>query len=203
MPDAAAAVKVAAEKCSQLGHDVEEIEVSYEFPTETFWRMLPVLSAAAYEGAAAAIGRPVSRADVEPFTWNLIERGRLITGIEHANDIEALRKFGRRIVELYSTHDVVITPTQPHAPRPLGTYNMSETDLARYATILAPDILFTAPVNFSGQPAITLPLYWTREGLPLGTQFIGGIGDEATLLRLAGQLEVALPWRSRRPPLSL
>jgi amidase len=80
---------------------------------------------------------------------------------------------------------------------------MSETDLSRYARMLAPDILFTAPVNLSGQPAITLPLHWTREGLPLGTQFIGRIGDEATLLRLAGQLEVALPWRSRRPPVSL
>lgn len=202
-PDAAAAVQVAAQKCVQLGHDVEEIEASYEFPTETFWRMLPVLSAAAYEAAAVTIGRPVGRADVEPFTWNLIERGRRITGIEHANDIETLRKFGRHIVDLYSTHDVVITPTQPHAPRPLGTYNMSETDLSRYATMLAPDILFTAPVNFSGQPAITLPLYWTREGLPLGTQFIGRIGEEATLLRLAGQLEVALPWRSRRPPVSI
>lgn len=66
-----------------------------------------------------------------------------------------------------------------------------------------PDILFMAPLNLSGQPAISLPLHWTREGLPLGTHFIGRIGEDATLLRLAGQMETALPWKSRRPPVSL
>ncbi len=202
-PDAAAAVKVAAEQCAKLGHHVEEIDARYEFPVDAFFRAVPVLSAAAFDAAAAAFGRPVTPDDVEPFTWSLLERGRRVTGVEHANDIETIRKFGRRIVDLYSTHDVVITPTQPHPPRPLGTYNMSEADLSRYIEKLLPDILFTAPINLSGQPAISLPLHWTRDGLPLGTHFIGRIGEDATLLRLAGQMETALPWKARRPPLSM
>lgn len=65
------------------------------------------------------------------------------------------------------------------------------------------DMTFTVPFSFSGQPAISLPLYWRREGLPLGSQFVGRIGGEATLLRLAGLIEEALPWRARRPPVSL
>jgi amidase len=201
--DAAAAVQAAAGRCEQLGHHVEEMTARYEFPTATFWRVVSVLSAAAFEAAAASTGRAVRHTDVEPVTWSLIERGRRVTGVEHADDIETLRKFGRQILDLHAAHDVVITPTQPHPPQPLGTHKMSDADAVRYGNELMPDMMFTAPFNFSGQPAISLPLHWTRDGLPLGTQFVGRIGDEATLLRLAGQLEQALPWRARRPPVSL
>ena len=202
-PDAAAAVSLAAKQCEKLGHHVEEIALRYELPVEAFWRIVSVLGAAGFEAAPANIGRPVRPADVEPVTWSVIERGRRVTGVEHANDIETIRKFGRCVVDLHANHDVVITPTQPYPPRPLGTYRMSDPDLDHYISMIMPDMAFTAALNLSGQPAITLPLYWTREGLPLGTQFVGRIGDEATLLRLAGQMEEALPWRTRRPPVSL
>jgi amidase len=174
----------------------------YELPVDTFWRTVEVLSVAGFDAAARTIGRPVGPEDVEPVTWSLIERGRTVTGAEHAGDIETIRKFGRRIVELHSAYDVVITPTQPYPPRALGSYGMCDPDLDHYIGMIMPDMTFTLALNLSGQPAITLPLHWTRDGLPLGTQFAGRIGDEATLLRLASQLEVALPWRSRRPPLS-
>lgn len=203
VPEAAAAVTTAARLCEQLGHHVEEVTARYQFPVETFFRGISVLSAAGFEAGAAVVGRPVRPSDVEPIIWSITEHGRRVTGVEHAFDIEALRKFGRYIVDLYSTHDVVITPTQPHPPRPLGTYNLSDPNIDNYMKQVMPDIMFTAALNMSGQPAISLPLHWTREGLPLGTQFIGRIGDEATLLRLAGQIEVALPWKARRPPLSL
>jgi amidase len=201
--DAAAAVSVAAKQCEKLGHHVEEIALRYELPVEAFMRTVSVLGVAGFEAAAASVGRPVRPADVEPVTWSLIERGRSVTGTQHANDIETLRKFGRRIVDLHAGHDVVITPTQPYPPRQLGTYGMADPDLDHYISMLMPDMTFTAALNFSGQPAITLPLYWTREGLPLGTQFVARIGDEVALLRLASQLEMALPWKMRRPPLSL
>lgn len=202
-PDAAAAVSVAAKQCEKLGHDVEEMKLRYELPVAAFWRIVAVLSAAGFDAAASGFGRQVGPADVEPVTWNLYERGRRVTGAEHANDIETIRKFARRIVDLHAAYDVVITPTQPHPPRPLGSYGMSDPDLEHYISMIMPDMTFTLALNFSGQPAITLPLHWTREGLPLGTQFVARIGDEATLLRLAGQLEAALPWRTRRPPVSL
>lgn len=202
-PEAAAAVTTAVRLCEQLGHYVEEVALGHEFPLETFFRMISVFSAAGFDAAETVVGRPVSPSDVEPIIWNITERGRRVTGVEHASDIETLRKFGRHIVDLYSTHDVVITPTLSQPPRPLGTYDLSETDIDTYARLMLPDIMFTAPLNLSGQPAITLPLHWTEEGLPVGTQFAGRIGDEATLLRLAGQIEEALPWKERRPPLSM
>lgn len=202
-PDAAGAVLVAARQCESLGHEVEEMKLRYELPVQAFWRMVAVLGLAGFEAAAASIGRPVRESDVEPVTWSTIQRGRSISGVQHANDIETIRKFGRQIVDLHSAYDVVITPTQPYPPRSLGTYSMSDPDLDHYISMIMPDMTFTAALNFSGQPAISLPLYWTSSGLPLGTQFVGRIGDEATLLRLASQLEAALPWKERRPPVSL
>jgi amidase len=201
--DAAAAVTTAARLCEQLGHEVEEVNQRYEFPIDAFWRAVSVLSAAGFDAGKAVVGRAVTPNDLEPLLWAVTERGWRVTGVEHAFDIETLRKFGRGIVDLYSTHDVVITPTQPHAPRPLGTYDLSDPSIDNYVRKVMPDILFTAQINMSGQPAISLPLHWTREGLPLGSHFIGRIGDEATLLRLAGQIETAMPWKARRPPVSL
>jgi amidase len=201
--DAAAAVQIAARQCEKLGHQVEEMAARYEFPADTFWRVVSVLAAAGFEGAAASIGRKARESDMEAVTWSLVDRGRAVTGVEHATDIEILRKFGRRVLDLHSAHDLVITPTQAQPPRPLGTHKMSDPDARHYGNKLMSDMMFTAPFNFSGQPAISLPLYWTQDGLPLGTQFVGALGDEATLLRLAGQLEQALPWKTRRPPVSL
>lgn len=202
-PDAAAAVSVAAKQCERLGHHVEEMTLRYEIPVDAFWRTLEALSVAGFDAAAGNIGRPVRRDDVEPVTWSILERGRRVTGAEHASDIETIRKFGRHIVELHAPYDVVITPTQPYPPRALGTYGMSDPDLDHYISMIMPEMTFTLALNLSGQPGMTLPLHWTSAGLPLGTQFAGRIGDEATLLRLAAQLETALPWKGRRPPVSL
>lgn len=201
--EAAAAVNVAAKVCAQLGHHVEEVTLKYEFPKEAFWRAILTLSAAGFDAAAAIIGRPVEKSDVSLVVWNMIQSGRTVTGVQHAGDIETIRIFGRRIVELHSPYDVVITPTQRHPPLPLGTHTTSDPSLDHYSELLFGDIVFTAPFNLSGQPAITLPLHWTAGGLPLGSQFVGRIGDEATLLRLAGQIEAAAPWKARRPPVSL
>jgi amidase len=95
---------------------------------------------------------------------------------------------------------IFITPTLTQKPRPLGYYDMSETDLDRFNALWS-DGAFMFPFNMSGQPAISLPLHWSPEGDPIGVQLVGRFGDEATLLSMSSVLEHEMPWRDRKPPI--
>lgn len=202
--DAAETVTRAAELCESLGHHVEHVEFRYDTDAarEFFCRMTAVASALGFAAGAQLVGREVTEADVEPLTWQIVQAGNAVSAVEHATDIETMRLFGRKVVSDLAGFDVVITPTMPTEPRPAGWYDMSSSDLDAYNERLAKDMVFTAPFNVSGQPAISLPLVTTPAGLPLGTQLVGRIGDEATLLALASSLEEAAPWRGRRPAVS-
>ena len=111
----------------------------------------------------------------------------------------ALRVLSRQIAADLLPYDVFLTPTLTQKPRPLGYWDMNEPDLNRYNAKWT-DAVFMFPFNISGQPAMSLPLHWSADGLPIGVQLVGRTGDEATLLALAGVLEQAMPWRDRRPP---
>jgi amidase len=110
-----------------------------------------------------------------------------------------MRVFSRRLVQEIYQYDVLVTPTLPDLPHPMGWLDMKNLDLDTYNSRLFRDLTFTAPFNLSGQPAVSLPLYQTKGGEPIGVQFAGRVGDEAALISLAGQLEQALPWKGRRP----
>jgi Asp-tRNA(Asn)/Glu-tRNA(Gln) amidotransferase A subunit family amidase len=115
-------------------------------------------------------------------------------------DIDSMRQHGRQIVTDCEAFDIMITPTMPEPPVKLGTFNQNDMDADTFLDLLAPYIAFTLPFNVSGQPALSLPLHWSDVGLPIGVQFVSRYADEATLLRLAAQLEKAQPWRDRKPP---
>ncbi|RUY96300.1 amidase family protein, partial [Mesorhizobium sp. M7A.F.Ca.CA.003.01.2.1] len=108
---------------------------------------------------------------------------------------------GRDIVGDLGAYDLFITPTLTQLPRPLGYYDMSETDIDRYNAKWT-DAVFAFPFNISGQPAISLPLGWSKDGVPIGVQLVGRYGDEATVLAASAQLEQEMPWRGRRPAVS-
>jgi amidase len=114
-----------------------------------------------------------------------------------------LQQIARRIAAFWSDIDVVVTPTLALQPVPVGwTWQDAEGDPYRAfasQTLFTP---FTPLVNVTGQPAISVPLHWSEGGLPVGVQFIGRSFGEATLIRLAAQLEQARPWADRRPPVS-
>lgn len=100
------------------------------------------------------------------------------------------------------SYNVMLTPTLAEPPLPLGSFDSTREDPMaglRRAGQFAP---FTPICNATGQPAMSVPLYWNADGLPIGAHFIGRFGDEATLFRLASQLEAARPWANRRPPVS-
>jgi amidase len=197
-PEVRAAVEAAATLCADLGHDVVEFDLRYDWANirEFFVRITATTATMTFEGAGRAMGRQVRVEDVEPVTWQMIELGRRLSAVDHAIDTEQLRQTGQKLVVEQLPFDALITPVLPVTGRPLGWYDMSMS-LDRYHDRLLEDMQFMVPFNLAGQPAISLPLGTTSTGLPLGVQFVGGIGEEALLLSLATQLEQAAPWRDR------
>ncbi len=202
-PQVRAAVLATAKTLEGLGHDVEEHDMALDGNDawRTYCHMGPVETAAMFEELAGVIGRPVTRDDVEPITWAVIQRGLSISGVEHVRDVEKLRQLSRAIAQDLAPYDVYLTPTLTQLPRPMGYYDMSMTDLDAYNAKWA-DAGFAYPFNISGLPAISLPLGWSDEGIPIGVQLVGRYGDEAAVLGVSSQLEQAMPWKDKRPPIS-
>jgi len=110
-----------------------------------------------------------------------------------------LHRASREVAESLASVDILLTPTLGTPPPPIGALggNADDAPPARPFEFIP----FTPLFNATGQPAMSVPLMWNAEGLPIGSQFVGRYGDESTLFRLAGQLETARPWGDRRPPL--
>jgi Asp-tRNA(Asn)/Glu-tRNA(Gln) amidotransferase A subunit family amidase len=151
------------------------------------------------DARAARLGRAVTENDVEPVTWYFYQEGKKVTGLAYAAARAAFDQAGRAMAEFQQTYDVVLSPTLAKPPVNLGLLSLSPRnfdDYVREVTTFGP---FTALANICGQPSMSVPLHWSTENLPIGVMFGGRIGDEATLFRLAGQLETAQPWYNRRP----
>jgi amidase len=197
------AARDAADLLSSLGHHVEEfvapwsgIDLDGDF-TVAFG---PGAAQLVLEGARVA-GRPAEPADVEPLTWALYERALGQGTIEYLAAQDRLQGFGRRMVIAFSPYDVVLTPALGQRPLPTGSVNglgADPWDHFHRSGLFTP---FTAVINVTGQPAISLPLYRGEDGLPLGVQLIGRPVREDVLVALAAQLEAALPWVDRYPAL--
>lgn len=202
-PQVKAAVLATAKALEGLGHVVEEHDMAFDGNDawQTYTHMGPVETAAMFDGLASVIGRPVTPEDVEPITWAVIERGRSISGVQHARDVWKLRELSRAIAQDLNPYDIFITPTLTQLPRPMGYYDMSMTDLDRYNAKWT-DAVFAFPFNISGLPAISLPLGSTPDNIPIGVQLVGRYGDEAGVLAVSTQLEQAMPWKDRRPAIS-
>jgi Asp-tRNA(Asn)/Glu-tRNA(Gln) amidotransferase A subunit family amidase len=115
--------------------------------------------------------------------------------------IQDLQQVSREAAGFFTDYDVWLTPTLAQPPVPLGYFDYSPETRDQHVARLAEYTGFTLIANATGQPGISLPLHWNEDGLPIGVQLLGRYGDEATLLRLAAQLEQARPWSQRQPPL--
>jgi amidase len=147
-------------------------------------------------------GFPIAQERFEPRTWRMLESARKRSAADYLLALQDLQRIARGIGAWMEGFDVWLTPTTCQPPLPLGYFDWTPDDPGEHARRLGDYTLFTLPCNVTGQPAMSVPLYWNAAGLPVGTQFIGRYGDEATLFRLAGQLEQARPWAGRRPPVS-
>src|SRR5438132_423573 len=146
-------------------------------------------------------GRKIGPGDVEPMTWAIAEMGRRVSASDYLHAIEYLHAHTRQVAAWWAEgFDLLLTPTLPEPPPRLGEFDPAPDDPLRGFTRGGAFVAFTMPFNVIGQPAISLPLYWSADGLPIGVQLGAAYGREDLLIRVAAQLEGARPWSGRRPP---
>ena len=184
-----------------LGHTVEAQPLPYDFwqINDLYTRITALQTAAWVDTMGAFVGRPPESGEIAPLYVSMMEKGRAISGIEHSNDVEALRMVCREMVGKMAAYDTWLMPSIPVPAREHGWYDMSLDADTYNKTRMGADSAYASPMNASGQPGISLPLHMSASGLPIGVQFVGRELGEATLLRLAGQLEEATPWKDRKP----
>ena len=196
-PACAAATHDAATLLAELGHDVVASTPPWESGAliEHFLRVWQV-------GPATAGIDDLSL--LEPINRTLAEQARQTTSPEHTLSVMQLQRVARQVIAFWDDVDVLLTPTLALPPVPVGwTFEDTGGDpMLAFArqTLFTP---FTAVINVTGQPALSVPLHWSDDGLPIGVQLVGRPFAEATLFRLAAQLEQARPWIERRPPLDV
>ncbi len=197
------AVHAAAKHCEALGHSVEEATVAVDPAQMGTAQLLLIASniAATVDGRLAALGREIQQGDLETNTLAMAEIGRTVSATDYVNSTLFMHTLGRRFAAFHETYDVYLAPTLATPPVPLGTLDMMSDDTDNYVEQLRLFCPYTAMFNMTGQPSISLPLHWSKAGLPVGSMFTAKFGDEHTLLALAAQLEEAAPWAGKRPPL--
>src|SRR5262249_36350458 len=197
-PDCHSALHDAVHLCAELGHVIEEWHygINWELVRDATRLVVATEVTMTLKQRAQALGRALHATDVESETWRLAEVGQATSATDYLKALHSLHQTGRQFNHAMQGYDVVLTPTVPMPPVALGLMAPSNPEgltERRQATA------FTQMANIAGNPAMSVPLYWNDAGLPIGIQFIGHYGDEATLFRLAGQLEQARPWCNRRP----
>ena len=192
-PEVADAFDDAARLLAGLGHDVDDVPTGLLGPDvlpsfEQVW----ALSGTTLPVAPERVG------ELRPLTRELRARGLAMSAQAAMESMLALRLFSRRFLAATAEYDVLLAPVVTMTPRPIGWFEADgdgAEDFERNKRYAA----FTALFNVTGQPAVSVPLYWTAGGLPLGTMLVGRPADEATLLALSAQLEEARPWARRHP----
>jgi amidase len=197
--EATEAVEAAARLVAELGHHVELATPSTLDTTEHFELILgywPIKVAGRLIEAEQRLGRPIKEEELEPTSFFMLQRARQWSLVDHAAILQRIYDYGKRTLAWYRTgFDLLLTPTIGCPPPLLGvlTGPPGNVDGMRWGS-------FAPIANLTGQPAISLPLHWTADGLPLGVQFVADVGREDVLIRIASQLEAARPWRDTWPP---
>ncbi len=187
----AEAARTTAALLADLGHDVEEAAPD--------WNVILAASAGpmSVPGPAALVA-PDQLDLVEPRNRPLIERLAGLTVLDHSRWVDEARAASARFLPFWDRYDLLVTPTAGILPPPTTWAPWDQEPDAHMATFMEfPN--FAQPFNISGQPAVSVPIVWSADGLPIGVQLAGRRLGEALLLRVARQLETARPWSDRRP----
>jgi amidase/6-aminohexanoate-cyclic-dimer hydrolase len=201
-PDCVAAARDAAALCRELGHQLEErtLELDAEAVGEATRAIITANLRASVEDRARALGREPREGDLETATWVMFQAAASVSAAQYARALKVIHAAGRRVAAFLGDADALLTPTMGIPPPKLGELSLSNEDVMALLGRLMASTGFSQLFNVAGNPAMSVPLCWNAAGLPIGVQFAGRFGDEATLFRLAAQLERARPWFQRRPP---
>jgi amidase/6-aminohexanoate-cyclic-dimer hydrolase len=166
---------------------------------EAFLNVINVSIARTLADAAKTLGRAVTEKDVEPVTWVMSQQGRRVDAVAYSRAIVTSHQIGLAMARFQEDFDLILNPTLARPPVPLGVLSLSPENMQAFTKEITEFGPYTALYNVTGQPSMSVPLHWTPDGLPVGVMFSARFGDEATLFRLAAQLEKAKPWAGRKP----
>lgn len=202
--DCIKAVEDAVALCSDLGHEpIEAMPVVVKDDIHKFGYLWSLLPAIIVDYWIQRTGRKPKVDQLESLTWAMYEWGKKQTVTELYNCLRALQRVSQAVHTFFTEYDIMITPTIAEPPVPLGTFDPTDDNPIQGLIRSGSFSPFTSICNVTGQPAMSVPLYWNAENLPIGIQFIGRFGGEATLFRLAAQLEEARPWKDKIPPIHI
>jgi amidase len=202
-PECQQATRDAVDLLQELGHEVDEASFPFEESfVENFLKVWIGEIGEELHTLDQWVGEPIDRSKLEPMTAQMVEIADAQSATDLLIAVDALRRLSRQILAFWSDHDVLVTPTLALPPIEVGALKPAEGEppiqmLLNAATFVP----FTPVFNVTGQPAMSVPLHMTPDGLPVGVQFVGAPAGEELLLSLAAQLEEARPWAERHPPL--
>jgi amidase len=202
-PECQQAVEETVRLLEDLGHTLVEDRPNYEW--EDFLNHTHVLfttcTAVMVDTLAAALQRQPGPDNLEAVTLACYEAGKSYPAVAVLNALAYGNLLSRQVGAFFQKVDVLLTPTLTRPPVPLGEFDQNRRGMTawEWTRQIFDYVSFTPLFNWTGQPALSLPLHWSRNGLPVGVQMAGRFGDETTLLRLASQLEQARPWATKRP----
>jgi amidase len=203
-PECEKAVHETVRLLAELGYTLVEDRPRYDW--EEFLEKIHVIwtayNAMAVEDLAQDLGRTPGPDNLEAVTLACCDDGKRYSAVDLLKSLEYSGKLSRLVGRFFQDVDVFVTPTIARPPAPHGEINQDRAGMTamEWTRQIFTYVPFTPLFNVTGQPAISLPLHWSADGLPVGVQFVSRLGDEATLLRLASQLEKARPWAAKRPP---
>jgi amidase len=199
-PQCRAAVAGAARLLESLGHHVEESAPSAMFEQELSPHFNTIIAAdveLSFQAFERLLGRPIADEEIEARNVAYRRQGQELDAVAYLSSRAWIGLWARRMANWWADHDLLVTPTVGAPPPELGWFTVAGPEVE--GKRIAGFIPYTAQFNLTGQPAITLPLHWTPDGLPVGVQLVAAYGREDLLIRIASQLEQSAPWRQQRP----
>jgi amidase len=200
-PECVAAADDAAGLLESMGHEVEPVkgDVLFGASGKVNGRLWMAGIARRVDAVGEMIGRPLTAGEVEPYNWTAAERGAAVTASEWTAAQEAQQRWVMEVLDWFEPYDLLVTPTSGCPPMRTDDLWPSDDTPWKMGRTYGRIGRFTLPFNATGQPAISLPLHWTQDGLPVGVQLVAAMGREDLLIQVAARLEEASPWADRQP----
>jgi len=201
--DVVKAIEATAKLLADLGHHVEEDApaIHVEEMAKHQGTLIGANTLFALNMRAAELGREIAQDEIEFFTRLVSDLAKTRGAADYVAATLYIHQMGRKLAAYHQRYDVHLSPTLSLPPVKLGALNTMSSDIGAYLALSAEYVPSIGLYNMTGQPSMSVPLHWNAEGLPVGSMFTGRFGEEATLFRLAGQLETASPWAQKRPTL--